>query len=239
MKTVFIQGAVKEEIDILIDNLPNGKWKEHNTYRFYEVNDDNVRIVIGVTQIGIMNASISTMIAAQIYQPDYVINQGTCGAHKAHLKVGDIIVGDRAVYLGRVTTPIKHRGEGSDSLTWKTIMCEYDGSAELSKLSGEIKYDGSVYHGIIGTSDFFTREVDRIEKLTEEFNELCEDMESVAVYKACNAMNIPVIAIRIISNNEITGERDVNAEYGIFRNSQEMLQKYIQNYVAKLCGINM
>jgi len=39
----------------------------------------------------------------------------------------------------------------------------------------------------------FSREADRIDWLHEHMGHLCEDMESVAVYKACAACGVPVL----------------------------------------------
>ena len=63
-----------------------------------------------------------------------------------------------------------------------------------------------VYTGTIGSGDVFNREIDRIDWISNNFGNLCEDMESIGVYSVCNKFNIPCIGIRIISNNEITGE---------------------------------
>jgi nucleoside phosphorylase len=56
-------------------------------------------------------------------------------------------------------------------------------------------------------------------------------MESVAVYKACQTMNIPVIGIRIISNNEITGNDDVDKQ---FEFAQLALQEFIYDFIENL-----
>lgn len=59
----------------------------------------------------------------------------------------------------------------------------------------------------MGSGDVFNREIDRIDWITRTFENLCEDMESIGVYSVCEKFNIPCIGIRIISNNEITGEK--------------------------------
>ena len=53
----------------------------------------------------------------------------------------------------------------------------------------------------------FSRECDRITWISNTFNNLCEDMESIGTYSVCDKFNIPCIGIRIISNNELLLEK--------------------------------
>ena len=50
--------------------------------------------------------------------------------------------------------------------------------------------------GTLGSGDLFSREADRIAWLRARFGELCEDMESAAVYQACAAHGVPVVGLR-------------------------------------------
>ena len=38
--------------------------------------------------------------------------------------------------------------------------------------------------------------------MNKNYNILCEDMETISVYTICSKKQIPVIGIRVISNNE-------------------------------------
>ena len=60
--------------------------------------------------------------------------------------------------------------------------------------------------GTLGSGDLFSREVDRIRWMQERKGELCEEMESVGVYECCRRFGVPCIGVRVISNNELTGE---------------------------------
>ena len=61
MRTILVQGAVQEEIEQLINNLPGGNWTEQKGYAFYEASFQNISIIISKTEIGIMHACISTI----------------------------------------------------------------------------------------------------------------------------------------------------------------------------------
>lgn len=105
-------------------------------------------------------------------------------------------------------SPIRKKGAGSNALEW--IPLETKGSAlleadpKLVRAAEQTPYAGTLLRGRLGSGDLFSRETDRIDLLHAQFGQLCEDMESAAVYKVCHLYRIPVIGIRIISNNELT-----------------------------------
>ena len=59
---------------------------------------------------------------------------------------------------------------------------------------------------MLGSGDLFSREIDRIHWMQEKKGELCEEMESVGTYECCRRFGVPCIGVRVISNNELTGE---------------------------------
>ena len=78
--------------------------------------------------------------------------------------------------------------------------------------------------GTIGSGDCWNREIDRIEFLYKEYKVLCEDMETISVYKIAKKYNVPVIGIRVISDNEMLEE-----EY------ERSIAKKSQKFSMNLC----
>ena len=192
MSTILVQGAMQEEIELLARMLPGGRWTEQKGYSFYETGLHETKIILSLTQVGILHACISTMLGIERYKPDALINQGTAGGHVRTLEIGDIVIGETAEQ-----TP----------------------------------YAGTLLRGRLGSGDLFSRETDRIDLLHAQFGQLCEDMESAAVYKVCHLYRIPVIGIRIISNNELTGRHEAPE---LFRQAQEKLQGFLYRYLQAL-----
>lgn len=81
--------------------------------------------------------------------------------------------------------------------------------------------------GIIGSGDVWDNEIDRIKWFNERYDVLCEDMETISTYTVCKKLDVPVIGIRIISDNEITKEK-------YDKNIAIELQKYVLEIVNKL-----
>ena len=132
-------------------------------------------------------------------------------------------------------SPIREKGAGSNALEW--IPLETKGAAPLEadpklvQAAEQTPYAGTLLCGRLGSGDLFSRETDRIDLLHAQFGQLCEDMESAAVYKVCHLYRIPVIGIRIISNNELTGRHEAPE---LFRQAQEKLQGFLYRYLQAL-----
>lgn len=237
METILVQGAMDSEIEQLINMLSEFnevKETNHNGYSFYETKLNDVQIIISKTEMGIMNATVSTMIAAEKYQPSIVINQGTAGAHLRNLNVGDIIIGEEAVYINNMRSPAKQKGEGSNALEWHpgmSLSFLIKASDFLVKKAAAVDFEGNILCGRLGSGDVYSKEVDRIDLLHSQLGELCEDMESVAVYKCCQTLGISFIGIRVISNNELTGNGDVEKQFEI---AQTRLQSFIFKFLKQL-----
>ena len=194
---VLILGALKKEVSVL-----NGLLKaEEKTGFFYKKMTKN-EIYTAVIGEGIINALTRTNSLIDIIHPDIVINIGTAGGHTLDVVDGDIVVCDEAIYHGGYIM------KGSPATPWKTIE-EIDltiqGDKELSQLIEKVGIDCVIRHGKTLSGDFFTKDVEVIKALNKKHHHLCEDMETIAIYKICKEKKTPCIAYRIISNNELRG----------------------------------
>lgn len=219
-KTILIQGALDTEIEYIINLLQEEKTIEINGYCFFIGNISNKNVVVSKTLVGTINAAIATCIGIINFKPDVVINQGIAGSHVESLHIGDIVIGEKCCNINSYKMPIKDSGKGSNPFEW-----------ELSKRARDVKYadpnlirilhehinDDSkrqIIIGTLGSGDVHNREYDRIKWLNNKFAHLCEDMESIGAYSACDKFNVPCAGIRIISNNDLLS-REINKEIAI------------------------
>ena len=236
MHTLLVQGAVDTELDRILAGLPAGREAEHNGCWFYETTCGPLRVVLSRTGVGTLNAVLATCAGLSAYRPDAVLNQGSAGGHTRDMAVGDLVLGQSAIPINELTMPIRAAGQGSDALTWqpgpRAVPMECD--AQLLELVQRVPCAGGKVHiGRLGTGDLFSRESDRIDWLHKTFGNLCEDMESAAVYKACHAAGVPVLGVRVIANNELTGMHDA-PDCGFFERAKDMLQDHMLNVICAL-----
>lgn len=210
-KKILIQGAMDIEIETLVKSLENSKKRTISNFDFYTGNIANYEIIISKTNIGEINSSIATTLGILKFKPDLVINQGIAGSHKENIHIGDIIIGNRCQNINTFSMPQKEKNEGSNPFEWEAskrakVFKTNSNLVNIFKNFLKSNTTNNIYVGTLGSGDVFNREIARINWISEKFNTLSEDMESVATYKTCSNFNIPCIGIRIISNNEITKE---------------------------------
>ena len=194
---ILILGALEKEISTL-NKLINAESKEG--FCFATVN--NNEIYTATTGVGTLNASSKTYSLIEQIHPDVVINIGTAGGHTLDVKDGDIVVCDEAIYHGGYVIT------NNPTSSWETIEdveLTIKGDERLSKLFDKVNSETTIYHGRTLSGDFFTRDIEVIKALHNKYRHLCEDMETISIYRVCKEKKIPAIAIRIISNNELRG----------------------------------
>ena len=211
-KTILIQGAMDIEIETIIKNLDEMSKINISDFEFYIGKINNYKIIVSKTLIGEINSSIATTIGIMKFTPDLVINQGIAGAHKEYIHTGDIIIGKYCQNINAYSMPEKKLNEGSNPFEWKLSKHSKAIETNIELVEKFEKFftnncDNIIYTGMLGSGDVFNREIDRINWISNTFDTLSEDMESIGTYETCRKFNIPCIGIRIISNNEILKEQ--------------------------------
>lgn len=237
---IIIQGAMEMEVDELLKIANIEKEENIKGFKFYIGQINEYPVIVSETQIGIINASISTLISILTFNPIAIINQGIAGAHVNYIHRNDIVVGEKSVNINAFITGIKNKNEGSNPFEWQfdTRSIEFKGTQKLINLAKSMKdIDYNLFYGILGSGDIFNREIDRIKWIREKKNTLCEDNESIAVYTICDRFNIPCIGFRTITNNEVTQtEKDgaTSTRKDIDKNANRMIFKQHDASPAKL-----
>lgn len=213
LKRILIQGAMESEICWYLRQpcLAGAKEERIHGFAFTRVVFEDVELIIQLTKMGMTNAALATMTAIHAFEPDIIINQGTAGAQVRDLKKGDIVIGAKAVHIHSLEMEKRDFGEGMAPENWMGMHTEYLPADDMLLRFfmdgiGEAVPSGKVVSGILGSGDLFSKEKDRILWLHDRFGTVSEDMETYAVYAACQACRIPCVGIRIISNNELLDE---------------------------------
>lgn len=211
---ILIQGAMDVETDRIAGRLEGRTEETMAGFRFWRGRYRGLKLVVSRTEVGTISAAAATVLGIQRFSPILVLNQGTAGAHRSDLHVGDVVVGRSCVDIHSALMPQRRVGEGVAPSAWR--LWDFDVDAPPVVLEGDPHWadrfesapytGGRVIPGRLGTGDVFNREHDRILWLRERAGEDCEDMESLAAYRICRRFGVPCLGLRIISNNELTGE---------------------------------
>ena len=87
-------------------------------------------------------------------------------------------------------------------------MRRFRADGQLLAAANSVKatyHRGRVVEGVIGSSDVWNSELDRIEQMHREYGTSVEDMETASAAQIASAYGIPFLGIRVVSNNITNG----------------------------------
>ena len=235
--------AMKIEFNYLLTKFSNISEYKLGEYTYYQIELKNKTIYLLHSGIGEISTSISLTKFLNNIKPDIIINAGTSGAHDKKLNVGDIVLATEVINVNSIETMFKEESEESNSLNWQIKTFIEDGVTKnfegeykvyygdknlISKLKDIGNKEGmTMYEGRVASGDIWNKEKVRIKHLNEKYLTLCEEMEICSVYIICQQENIPCAGIKIISNNEMNGQK-------YDRNITEKLDEFLYKIILDL-----
>jgi adenosylhomocysteine nucleosidase len=225
-RPVVVQGAMDVEIRKLAGMIENATEQKVSGWTFWRGTIDGYPVVISKSLKGMENAAAATALAAERYHPAAIINQGTAGGHQPDLHVYDIVLGTDTVNLASFKTGNRARGEGSSFADWNPLdlmrsegsagqdpnartMRRFPGDGGLLAAARNVRSTytkGRVIDGVIGSSDTWNSELDRIQHFHDRFGTIAEEMEAASAAQIAGLFQIPFLGIRVLSNNITNGE---------------------------------
>jgi adenosylhomocysteine nucleosidase len=222
---VVVQGAMDVEIRALAAALENAAEEKVRGWIFWRGTVAGYPVVVSKTLKGMSNAAAATVLAAERYNPLAIINQGTAGGHEPGLHVFDVVLGDDAVNLGSFKTGFRARGGGSRFEEWMPLdllrsegsagndpnaraMRHFHGDDGLLRAARSVRdryRRGRVVDGVIGSSEVWNSEIDRVQQFHDRFGTTAEEMETAAAAQIAREFEIPFLGIRVVSNNITNG----------------------------------
>lgn len=212
-----IIGAMDEEIALLQEKIENPSQETIAGVHFIQGTLESRPVVIVKGGIGKVNATITTTLLLDHFQPSEVIFTGIAGGINPELNIGDIVVARKTAQhdFGQITN------EGRQ--TWDTYQLTNDnknplffpGDSRLLKFAKSAKVDleavmvsehkaapePKVVVGTIVTGDVFVASSAMKEELRMEFGADAVEMEGAAVAQVCYQWKVPCLIIRSISDD--------------------------------------
>jgi adenosylhomocysteine nucleosidase len=209
------------EVRTLVAALASAREEHVQGWTFWTGTIAGYPVVISKTLKGTANAAAATALATERFHPRAFINQGTAGGHDPALHVADIVIGATAVNIGSFKTGTRALGAGSNFADWNPldlirtdgsagqdpnawVMHRFTADATLLATARQLKNQyagGRVVEGVIGSSDMWNSELDRIRRLHEQFGTSVEEMETAAAAQVAGLGEVPFLGIRVVSNN--------------------------------------
>ena len=216
-KPIAILGAFADEIRMLEDSLNDAQLVEAGGIQFIKGTLRGKEVIVAFTGIGKVNASITSTLVIDHFNPSKVIFTGIAGGLNSELKPTDILVAEKCVQhdlnyvyddslvsypvsspVTGIVNPLFYRSDSS----MLGIVKEKFPEIELAgyTIKGEL-YRPKIMTGIIATGDGFIASGIKKEELISRFGADAVEMEGAAVAQVCYQQNIPFILIRSISDS--------------------------------------
>jgi adenosylhomocysteine nucleosidase len=247
-RPIVVQGAMDVEIRQLAGRLEHPTEEKVGGWTFWRGSIDGHSVVVSKTLKGMENAAAATAIVVERYHPRAIINQGTAGGHQLDLHVNDIVLGTESVNIGSFKTGFRGLGQGSQFGEWVPLdLNRSDGSAgqdpnartmrrfrgdegllSAARAAKDSYRKGRVVDGVIASSEVWNSELDRIQRLHEQFGTTAEEMETASAAQIAGLFQVPFLGIRVVSNNITNGDA-YDSKSG--ENGQEFVYEVVKVYV--------
>ena len=144
-------------------------------------------------------SAMSVAILADHFQVDAVINTGSAGAVASGIAVGDVVIADKLAYHDVDVTAF---GYDYGQMAQQPLYFESD-KKFISLIQESLsKLDQTWHLGLIATGDSFVAGEDKIKAIKEHFPQvLAVEMEGAAIAQAAQALNLPFLVVRAMSDN--------------------------------------
>ena len=214
---IVIEGAMDCEISAVMDALCDRHDRDICGYPVAVGSIDGRCVVAARTKIGMINAAILTKTLIDTFRPSCVISQGTAGSHRRSLHSGDIVLGEniRTINCAHMDSADCRQIELLSSGEWEEMLT-FKSDSTLLEIAAATPYaHGKLVKGTIASGDFWSHGEEEIGRISRRYGSDCEEMETFSAAQTCARMGVPFLGLRVLSNNELTGE-DFDANAALF-----------------------
>lgn len=200
---IGIIGAMEVEVKLLREALQDRQDFQIHNYTFHTGKIGNHEVIVLLSGIGKVSASVATTLMIERYQPDLLINTGTAGGLK-DAKVYDIILAEEVRHHDVDVTAFGYEiGQQA-----KMPPAYFSDENWLKKAFEHCqKFTKQLKVGQVVSGDSFISDENRRQWIEEKFPKaLAVEMEASAIAQTCYIMNTPFLMLRAISDN--AGEGD-------------------------------
>ena len=227
MKKLAIMGAMEEEIAPLLENFTDIKEHKFANNIYYEAKLNDLNVVIAYSKIGKVFSTLTATTMIEKFGCDTLLFSGVAGGINPKLKIGDLIVANK---LSQHDLDITAFGHPHGYVPGGDVYVNTD--ERLKNIALEVAKENNIkiIEGIIATGDQFVCDEKRKEFIANTFNADALEMEGASVAVVCDALDVPCLILRAISD---TADMDAGFNFEEFletsaKNSANFLMKVIE-----------
>ena len=199
MTKLGIIGAMRIEVETLLDKMENVTMTKHAWSEYYEGTLEGLDVVVVQCGVGKVNAAMCAQILCSCYGVTHLVNTGIAGSLCADLDIGDLVVSRDAMYHDFDCNAFGYpsgKVPGMEVIAFpadETMMGYAFAAAEAVN-------PGHTRIGRVASGDQFVAEKALKEKIIATTQGLCTEMEGAAIAQAAYRNGIPFVILRAISD---------------------------------------
>ena len=194
---IGIIGAMELEIDSLRASIESCKETKIGRFVFYEGSLNGIEVVLLLSGIGKVSASVATTLLIERYNPSLIINTGTAGG-----------LGDTSVHNIILATEVRHHDVdvtafgyeiGQQAQMPPAFIANTQWTEKLKQVAERYSY--TLHYGQVVSGDSFISSPTRLQEIANTFPKAkAVEMEAAAIAQTCYLLNIPFVMLRAISD---------------------------------------
>lgn len=200
MSIIGIIGAMEEEVELLKEKMTDTVIIEKAGMKFVKGTLKGQTAVVVRSGIGKVNAGICTQILADEFQVGAVINTGIAGSLKAEINIGDIVLSTDTMQHDVDAREFGYPLGQIPRMETLTFLADEKLRKLAKEVCEEVNPDIQVFEGRVASGDQFVADKETKEKIIENTQAYCTEMEGAAIGQAAYLNKIPYLVIRAISD---------------------------------------
>ncbi len=222
-------GAMPEEIAPILAKVGTYKSTDIADNSYYEANYNGVDLVIAYSKIGKVFSTLTASTMIHHFGVEKMLFSGVAGGINPALKIGDLIVAKELCQHDLDITAFGHPHGfvpgGSQFVKTDTALRQL--AFEVAKEMGK-----PLQEGTIATGDQFVHDPERKDFIESTFHADALEMEGASVAVVCDALDVPVLILRAISD---TADTDASFNFDEFMESSAKISAdFIMKMVDRL-----
>ena len=199
MKKLGIIGAMRQEVETLVEKLEDRRETERTGSIYYEGKLEGLDVVVVQCGVGKVNAAMCAQIMCDCYGVTHLVNTGIAGSLCAELDIGDLVVSRDAMYHDFDCNAFGYphgKVPGMDVIAFPAD----DAMMNLAYGAAESVNPGHTRIGRVASGDQFVASKELKNKIISVTQGLCTEMEGAAIAQTAYRNRIPFVIIRAISD---------------------------------------
>lgn len=224
---IGIIGAMDIEVDALKAKVKNAASTKIAGIDFVCGSIENVMVCVAECSPGKVNAALCAQIMIDKFSPDQIINVGVGCSLSKDIVIKNIVIATDVVEHDMDITPLGDPKGFINGINMVKMPADKKISELLARTA--INCGEKIHRGTIASGDIFIASQALKDRLVDDFDAVCGEMEGGAIGHVCTANGVPFAVLRSISDG---GDENSFLDYPTFKKiAADITSKIMIDYI--------